>query len=305
MTSMLLTLLLLAGQVAAASAGQLPAQTVPRPADPSKAVPRQTDPAAAEEYVVGPQDVLTLTIFNDDTLSRPALIVDNEGTIDVPYINRVKVAGMTTRQIEEELRRLLGVRTDAQGRLRGFLKNPNISVTVKVFRSQRVYVTGAVRIPGFVELQGDPTLTRALSEAGYPTVESGSYVLITHPTEGQSPTSAAPVGVRPEDQIRVSREEIDTGRASRIRLRAGDFIFVPTADKFFITGEVKSTGQYVLNGELNVLQALAMAGGVTDRANKGNIKIERVVDGRKVEIKARESTLVEAGDTIKVAKRFW
>jgi polysaccharide export outer membrane protein len=249
--------------------------------------------------------VLTLIIFNDDTLSRPALSVDSEGTIDMPLINRVRVAGLTTRQIEDELRRLLGVRTDEQGRLRGFLKNPNISVTVKEFRSQRVYVTGAVRVPGFVELQGDPTLTRALSEAGYPTSESGSYVLITHSVDGHSPTGAAPVGVRPEDQIRVPREEIDNGRASRIRLRAGDFIFVPAADKFFITGEVKSTGQYVLSGELNVLQALAMAGGVTDRANKGNIKIERVVDGRKVEIKVKESTLVEAGDTIKVAKRFW
>ena len=311
MTSLLLTLLLLAGQAAApaavnpsppAAAGQ--SKTDPQ-ADPSRTAPRPAAQPASDEYVVGPQDVLTLTIFNDDTLSRPSLIVDSQGTIDMPLINRVKVAGLTTRQIEEELRRLLGVRTDEQGRLRGFLKNPNISVTVKEFRSQRVYVTGAVRIPGFVELQGDPTLTRALSEAGYPTVESGSYVLITHSVDGQSPTGAAPVGVRPEDQIRVPKEEIDNGRASRIRLRAGDFVFVPTADKFFITGEVKSTGQYVLNGELNVLQALAMAGGVTDRANKGNIKIERVVDGKKVEIKAKESTLVEPGDTIKVPKRFW
>jgi polysaccharide biosynthesis/export protein len=287
MTSVLLILLLLAAQA--------PAAPTAAPA---------ADKPVADEYIVGPQDVLTLTIFNDSTLSRPALIVDGEGTIDLPYINRVKVAGMTTRQIEEELRRLFGVRTDEQGRLRGFLKNPNISVTVKDFRSQRVYVTGAVRTPGFVELQGDPTLTRALAEAGYPTTESGSYIVITHPAEGQPLTSAAPVGVI-DEQIRVLREDIDNGRASRLRLRAGDFIFVPTADKFFITGEVKSTGQYVLNGELNVLQALAMAGGVTDRANKGNIKIERVVDGRTVEIKVKESTLVEAGDTIKVAKRFW
>jgi polysaccharide export outer membrane protein len=306
MTSLWLTLFLLAAQVPAGP-------TEPRQADPSRRAPRPSDPVqtpravdpAADQYVVGPQDVLTLTIFNDDTLSRPALTVDSEGTIDVPYINRVKVAGLTTRQIEEELRRQLGVRTDEQGRLRGYLKNPNISVTVKDFRSQRVYVTGAVRTPGFVELQGDPTLTRALSQAGYPMLESGSYVLITHPTDGQAPTTTGPVSVRPEDQIRVAREEIDTGRASRIRLRAGDFVFVPTADKFFITGEVKSTGQYVLNGELNVLQALAMAGGVTDRANKGNIKIERVVNGKKVEIKVKESTLVEAGDTIKVPKRFW
>ncbi len=274
MTSMWLTFLLLAGLDPSTVPRQAePPTTGTRQADPSKTTPRPAVPMVVDEYVVGPQDVLTLTIFNDDTLSRPALIVDNEGTIDVPFINRVKVSGMTTRQIEEELRRLLGVRTDEQGRMRGFLNNPNISVTVKEFRSQRVYVTGAVRIPGFVELQGDPTLTRALSEAGYPTVESGSYIIITHATDGQPPTTAGPVSVRPEDQIRVPREEIDNGRASRIRLRAGDFIFVPTADKFFITGEVKSTGQYVLNGELNVLQALAMAGGVTDRANKGNISI--------------------------------
>lgn len=287
MNAILLTVLLLASQAAAAREATRPQS------------------AARDEYVVGPQDVLTLTIFNDDTLSRPALIVDNEGTIDVPLVNRVKVGGLTTRQIEEELRRLLGVRTDAQGRVRGYLKNPNISVTVKDFRSQRVYVTGAVRIPGFVELQGDPTLTRALAEAGYPTLESGSYVQITHPGDGQSPASGTPAVVRPEDQLRVPRADIDNGRASNIRLRAGDHIFVPTADKFFIIGEVKSTGQYVLTGELNVLQALALAGGVTDRANKGNIKIERVVNGRKVEIKAKEGTMVQAGDTIRVPKRFW
>jgi polysaccharide biosynthesis/export protein len=287
MTIILLSFLLLAGQAA-----------------PQEAL-RPPQPAALEEYVVGPQDVLALTIFNDSTLSRPALIVDNEGTIDVPYVYRVKVTGMTTRQIEEELRRLLGVRTDAQGRLRGYLKNPNISVTVKEFRSQRVYVTGAVKIPGFVELEGDPTLTRALAEAGYPTTESGSYVQITHAGDGQLPVSGPPAAVRPEDQIRVPRSDIDNGRASSIRLRAGDHIFVPTADKFFIIGEVKATGQYVLNGALNVLQALALAGGVTDRANKGNIKIERVVNGKKVEIKAKESTMVEPGDTIRVPKRFW
>ena len=124
------------------------------------------------KYVVGPQDVLTLTVFNDDTLSRPALTVDSEGTIDVPYINRVKVAGLTTRQIEEELRRQLGVRTDEQGRLRGFLKNPNISVTVKEFRSQRVYVTGAVRIPRLRRAAGGPDADARVVGGGIPDASS-------------------------------------------------------------------------------------------------------------------------------------
>lgn len=287
MTTIVLTLLLAGAQAAAAQ-------------DP----PRAAQSAAAEEYVVGPQDVIALVIFNDESLSRPALSVDAEGTVDVPLIGRVKVSGLTTRQIEEDLRRRLGLKRDAQGKvIGGYLNSPNLTVTVKDYRSQRVYVTGAVKSPGFVELQGDPTLTRALAEAGYPTSESGSYVLITHAIGAQP--SAGPSTRKPEEQLRVAREEIDTGRASRVRLRAGDFIFVPTADKFFVTGEVKSMGQYVLNGELNVLQALAMAGGVTDRANKGKIKIERIVNGKKVEIDAKESTIVQAGDTIKVPRRFW
>jgi polysaccharide biosynthesis/export protein len=288
MSIILLTLLLAWGQ--APSAGQRP-----------RAAQAPGSPAAIlnDEYVVGPQDVIALTIFNDESQSRPALVVDSDGTIDCPYIGRVNVTGLTPRQIEDKLRQALGVYVDARGVTRGYLVNPNINVAVKEFRSQRVSVNGAVRNPGEVELKGDPTLTRALSEAGYPTPESGSYIVITH-----APTDPSQ-RIRPEDQIRVSREDIDNGRASRIRLRPGDSIRVPSGDKFYIFGEVRNTGMWALSGDLNVLQALAIAGGLTDRANKNNIRIQRVVDGRKVEIKARESTPVMAGDTIVVKRRIF
>jgi polysaccharide export outer membrane protein len=68
---------------------------------------------------------------------------------------------------------------------------------------------------------------------------------------------------------------------------------------------VKNTGILVLTGDLNVLQALAMAGGLTDRANRNNIRIQRIVDGKKVEVKAKESTPVMAGDTIVVKRRIF
>ena len=160
---------------------------------------------------------------------------------------------------------------------------------------------GAVRTPGYVELQGDPTLTRALSQAGYPTPESGSYVQITHeaPAPGPAVDPAGPA------QERIPRLEIENGRASRIRLRPGDSVFVPNADKFYITGEVKTVGQLVLSQETTVQQAIIMAGGVTDRANKGRVRISRVVDGKTVEIKAQDSTLVQPGDTITVARRIF
>jgi polysaccharide biosynthesis/export protein len=292
MNIMLLTLLL------SANVAQAAQQRPPVPGT-SAAAPA----AAGDEYVVGPQDVLSLTIFNDQSQSRPALVVDSDGTIDSPYVGRVKVAGSTARQIEDLLRQALGVHKDAQGVTRGYLVNPNLNVTVKEFRSQRVNVNGAVRNPGEVDLKGDPTLTRALSEAGYPIPESGSYIIIAHAPEGDpraggtAPTSG--------DQMRVSREDIDNGRASRIRLRPGDNIRVPYADKFFIVGEVKNTGSWVLTTDMNVLQALAMAGGLTERANKNNIRIQRVVSGQKIDIKASESTLVEPGDTIVVKRRIF
>lgn len=258
-------------------------------------------PAGAEGYVVGPQDVLTLTIFNDDAMSRPALIVDGDGTIDCPLLGRIRVMGRTARQIEEDLRTRYGPKHDATGKLiGGIFLNPNISVLVKEFRSQRVVVQGSVRLPGEVDLQGEPTLTRALAAAGYPTPESGSYVLITHAADG-----APGAAVRPEDQVRVARSEIENGRASRIRLRAGDTVFVPTADKFFVGGEVRTPGFYVLPPDLTVMKALGVAGGPTDRANRKNIRIQRVVDGKQIEIKANDSTPVMPGDTIVVHRRVF
>jgi polysaccharide export outer membrane protein len=269
------------------------AAAVQQPAPPA--------PAAAEDYVVGPQDVLTLTVFNDDTMSRPALIVDSDGTIDCPLLGRMKVTGRTARQIEEDLRTRYGPKHDATGKIvGGIFLHPNISVLVKEFRSQRVMVQGSVRAPGEVDLQGDPTLTRALAAAGYPTPESGSYVLITHAADG--PPGAA---VRPEDQIRIPRSEIENGRASRIRLRAGDTVFVPSADKFFIGGEVRSPGFYVLQPDLTAMKALGVAGGPTDRANRKKIRIQRVVNGKQIEISASESTLILPGDTIVVHRRIF
>jgi polysaccharide export outer membrane protein len=256
---------------------------------------------AVDDYVVGPQDVLALTIFNDDTMSRPSLIVDSEGTIDCPLLGRIKVTGRTPRQIEEELRVRYGPKRDAAGKVvGGIFLNPNLSVLVKDFRSQRVVVQGSVRTPGEVDVQGEPTLTRALAAAGYPTPESGSYVLITHEADG----TRGPA-VRPEDQIRVPRSDIENGRASRIRLRAGDTVFVPTADKFFIGGEVRTPGFYVLQHDLTVMKALGVAGGPTDRANRKRVRIERLVNGKQVVIKANDATVVMPGDTIVVPRRIF
>lgn len=267
------------------------------PAQPSTPAPTTT-PSTKDDYVIGPKDVIAITVYGEEDYSRPALTVDADGNVEYTYLGSVKVAGFTTRQVEQELVRRLSPR---------YLRNPNVVVSVKEFRSQRVWVTGAVRSPQQVELKGGATLMNALSAdaAGPLLPEAGSYILITHAPAGQP--NAGPVlpheNVRPEDQIRVLRQDFELGRASTIRLRDGDTIYVPLAERFFVSGEVRQTGAFIMTGQINVLQALAIAGGVTERGAKNRVTIRRVENGKQVEIKVKDSDIVRPGDTIVVPKR--
>lgn len=260
-------------------------------------VPVPAQPAASGEYVIGPKDVISVTIFNEESMSRPSLTVDAEGTVDMPNIGRVAVGGLTARQVEDALvKRYSGA----------YLINPSISVIVKEFRNMIVYVQGAVKTAGAVELRGNPTLLAALTEAGSFASDAGSYIIITPAPTGEGATGPTLPDARDvTNQTRVSREDVDKGLANNVRLRAGDTIFVPKADKFFISGEIRTPGEYVLSERLNVLQALALAGGTTDRAARNRIKIKRLINGRMTDIKVKEGDFVQPGDTIIVPTRFW
>jgi polysaccharide biosynthesis/export protein len=275
----------------------LAAQTAPAPVRPS-APPASTAPSPSDDYVIGPRDVIAVTVYGEEDYSRPSLTVDHDGNVEYTYLGSVKVGGLTTRQVEQDLVRRLSPR---------YLRNPNVVVSVKEFRSQRVWVSGAVRSPQQVELKGGATLMNALSaEAAGPLLpEAGSYILITHAPAGQAGTGPVLPGqnVRPEDQLRISRQDFELGRASAIRLRDGDTIYVPMAERFFVSGEVKQTGAFIMNGEINVLQALAIAGGVTERGARNRVTIRRVDSGRQIEVKVRDNDIVRPGDTIVVPKR--
>jgi polysaccharide export outer membrane protein len=102
------------------------------------------NPSLAAEYIVGPQDRLTVTVFDEPTLSK-TVTVDSDGSFDFPLIGRVTAGGMSLRQIAAELKKRLGPPN-------GFLVNPQVNIEVETYRSQVVYVNGQVRIPGAVAL---------------------------------------------------------------------------------------------------------------------------------------------------------
>ena len=90
-----------------------------------------------------------------------------------------------------------------------------------------------------------------------------------------------------------------------IELHDGDTIFVPRAESAYVFGQVKAPGAYSIQKDTTFLQALALAGGVTENGAMNRVKIVRLVHGEKKELKVKPSDLVKPGDTIIVPERYF
>jgi polysaccharide export outer membrane protein len=253
------------------------------------------NPAPTAEYIVGPQDRLAITVFDEPTLTK-TVTVDSEGSFDFPLVGRVVAGGRSVRQITADLKKRLGPPD-------GFLVNPQVSIEVDTYRSQVVYVNGQVRVPGAVPLKGAMTIMDVLSQAGSPTPEAGPYVEIYRKPAGQSSPGAVDPSKTPP--LRVAIEDLRSGRAQQILLSDGDTVNVPKAQTFIVNGFVRAPNTYVLEGEVTVQKAIAMAGGVTERGAQSRTKIQRMVDGILVEIKVKMTDLVLPNDTVIVPQRFF
>jgi polysaccharide export outer membrane protein len=248
---------------------------------------------AQADYIIGVQDVLNVTVFGEPDASRAGVTVDSDGTIDCPYIGRVKAAGQTTRALEQDIRQRLS---------KGLFVNPSVTVEIVRYRSKTVTVQGMVRAPGEFKLEGSVSIMSVLAQAGSMTPDAGSYVVITRyvPAQDGGAAGAEPVA----QQIRVPRRDLESGRAQSITLQDRDTIFVPKAETVFVLGYVRQTGPIVYEEGLTVERALALAGGATERAATGRMTIERTVNGKLVRIKVKMTDLVQPNDTIKVPQRI-
>jgi polysaccharide biosynthesis/export protein len=258
----------------------------------TQGVPAAGAPAQAD-YVIGVQDVLNVIVFGEPEASRAGVSVDNDGTIDCPYIGRVKASGQTTRALEQDIKQRLS---------KGLFVNPSVTIEIVKYRSKTVTVQGMVRSPGEFKLEGNVSIMSVLAQAGSMTPDAGTYVVITRyepPQAGEAPGAEAVAR-----QIRVPRRDLESGRAQSITLQDRDTIFVPKAATIFVLGYVRQTGPIVYEDGLTVERALALAGGVTERAATGRITIERSVNGTLLKIKAKMSDVVQPNDTIKVPQRI-
>jgi polysaccharide biosynthesis/export protein len=249
-------------------------------------------------YVVGPQDVLTITSYDQNDLSGK-FTVESDGTFTYPLIGRVTAGGLTLRALEQAI--------TARLKNDGYFNNPQIAIAVELYRSQRVFIVGEVRSPGTYSLVGGMTLIEAIARAGSALPTASGDVLIVHDVSADRAGPSALVPTDGDNVLHVDLRDLQSGRLpQKISLRDGDTIFVPRSETVYVSGQVKTPGMYSFQqNTTTVLQALALAGGVTDRASTARIKIIRIVNGHEKELKVQLGDVVQPGDTIIVPERFF
>jgi polysaccharide biosynthesis/export protein len=260
-------------------------------------VARDAAPQSSADYVIGPQDVLLIQVFDQPDLGGK-YTVETDGTFTFPLVGRVKAGALTLRGFERELKTRLGD---------GYFKNPQVTVAVEQYRSQRVYVMGEVRQPGPVALAGGMTLIEALARAGSTLPTSSGEVSIVRGGQNNSEGGPSLPGADGGSEVfRASIRDLESGSlAKNIELRDGDTIFVPRAELVYVFGEVKNPGGYAVQKNTTVLQALSLAGGVNEHAAMNRIQVTRIVKGVKTDVKVKLTDVVRPEDTVVVPQRYF
>ncbi len=260
------------------------------------ASPAAAQTQSAANYVIGAQDVLSITVFDQADLNGK-YTVETDGTFTFPLIGRIKAGGLTLREFEAALR---GKLAD------GYFRNPQVSVGVEQYRSQRIFVVGEVRNPGTVPLTGGMTLIEAIARAGSTLPSASGEVVVVRPKQPNPRAPVLPGESTGSEVLNASIKDLQSGNLSHnLELRDGDTLFVPRAEYAYVFGQVKSPGSYSIQKDTTVLQALSLAGGVTDNGAMNRIRVVRIAGGQKKEIKVKLTDLVQPGDTLIVPERYF
>ena len=257
------------------------------PGSTAARVGRVPPPAATPGFTIGAGDTVQI-----DVLGRPELAargnVSGDGRVNAALIGPVNIAGLTPVQAAE---RIAKAYRDGQ-----YLVAPQVTVNLVEYQSQQLTVMGEVRSPGRFPVRTRLSVLDALALAGGINDVGSSMAYL----------------LRPED-ANVTRYEIDldaliqSGAGQQyFELLAGDILVVPKAQLFYIYGEVRSPNAYKLKPGMTVIQALSLAGGLTDKGSDRRIDIRRKGgDGKLDSTGATLNDTLMADDVVYVRERLF
>ena len=235
-------------------------------------------PAAAQSPdKLGPGDTVHITVFQQPDLAVDARVSD-AGTINMPLVGTLKVAGETPREAADTIAKAL---KDGQ-----FLKAPQVAVSLTAIRSRQVSVLGLIVRPGRYPLEEAHMSIPDLIAAAGGIALGGIDDKVTVIRDGKSQTVSA-----------ISKD---------FELKNGDTVYIERAPVFYIYGEVIHAGAYPVKPGMTVMQAISVGGGITPRGSERRVKLRRAgADGKTLEYDAKLVDVVKPDDVIFVKESLF
>jgi polysaccharide export outer membrane protein len=242
---------------------------------------------AVEDYILGGGDSVSITVYQQPDLATVARISQDDGTITFPLIGEVVIHGLTPEAAAKKISRLL-----KDG---GFIKRPEVALTVKEFQSQKIPIMGRVNQPGEYALKGESRVIEMITQAG-----------------GLKEDAADVIVVVKENSGKTNKHEVDLLRfyagdmSQNIKVSEGDFILVPKMDTFYIHGEIKQPGMYRLERGMAMMQAISVAGGISGRGSLKDIKVtRRLPDGATEKVELELTDELRPDDVVYIKERLF
>lgn len=258
--------------------GKIQAASEPRPAGlPGK--------DADQSYRLGPGDLIDVRVFGRPELSGERRL-DSYGRIRLHFIEDFQASCLTETQLAAAIAE----------KYKKYLRDPQVDVLIKEYRSQPVAIIGAVTQPGRFQLQRRVRLLELMTFAGGPSNRAGSSIHVIHsadhsycPEEGKPAQAAAQTAAQATESSAADpammlssikmRDLLAGNQDANPYIQPGDIISIPEADQFFVTGSVNKPGAYPMITRMTLTQAVAQAGGITGDGARGKVRLIRSVPG--------------------------
>jgi polysaccharide export outer membrane protein len=219
--------------------------------------------SAEQEYRLGPGDKFAFVVRGRPEISREEIVVSPDGEVALPRAGVVNVAGRSLKNVTQEL----------ANTLKQHYEDPEVTLVMKLFANNRVFVLGRVANPGAVPFNGRGSLLEALSLAGGLPVDTGKSFL-----------SRCMIVRGSEMVVWVDlRDLLENGNmALNAKLQNGDVIFIPQSEDqlAYVMGQVVQPGVHVLRSSQTVLDAVMSRGGPSREADVSKVMLARQVQGR-------------------------
>ncbi|HEX7945996.1 MAG TPA: SLBB domain-containing protein [Phenylobacterium sp.] len=266
---------------AVAVQAQTPA-TQPTPNPGASAVPIGAQTGVADTtssaYVLGRDDVIEVGLIGGG-YPGGRVRVQADGTVQLPFIGKVQVADHTTAEVSEMVRKAL-----QQGQ---FFSEPIVQVEVVGYASRYIVVLGAVGNPGLIPMNRPYRMSEILARVGGVRDGAADYLNVRS-ADGK------------ERQILI--KDLATGDTTQDPyVQAGDKIYAPMAEVFYISGKVTSPGAFAVTNGITVSMAIAKAGGLAENGSDKKVDVTRA--GKKVKLNLTDK--VEPGDVIVVGEKMF